>query len=70
MHHRRKSDVSPESRHVFLCEPKVNIHSCLRLWKTPVEKTVENVENSDLSTVIPGLFRCASPCGKNAYTAE
>ena len=25
------------------------------LWKTPVDKSVENVENFDLSTVIPFL---------------
>jgi len=30
----------------------MNIHSDPSLWKTPVEKPVENVENSELSTGI------------------
>ena len=30
---------------------------CYGLWKTPVDNSVENVENFDLSTVIPVLCR-------------
>jgi len=33
----------------------MNIHSKAFLWKTPVEKPVENVENYELSTGIPML---------------
>ena len=52
---------------VWLCEPNMNIHSTASLWKTLVEKSVENVENSQLSTGI-SLFKKTSPaCGKTAY---
>ena len=34
------------------------------LWKTPVEKIVENVENYELSTVIPFLSPWGGSCGK------
>ena len=34
------------------------------LWKTPVEKSVENVEKSEFSTGIPFLWDTALPCGK------
>jgi hypothetical protein len=40
---------------LILCEPKMNIHRIASLWITPVEKSVENVENYGLSTVIPLL---------------
>jgi len=33
----------------------MNIHRITFLWKTPVEKPVENVENYELSTGIPIL---------------
>ncbi len=37
---------------IILCEPKMHIHSMSVLWITPVEKSVENVENYELSTGI------------------
>lgn len=36
----------------LLCHPLVLFHRDLGLWKTPVEKPVENVENFDFSTAI------------------
>ena len=39
-------------------------HSPKRLWKTPVEKSVENVENSRLSTGILHFSNAGSGCGK------
>ena len=41
-----------------------SFHSCGRLWKTPVEKPVENVENSRLSTGILHFSNAGSGCGK------
>jgi hypothetical protein len=64
IHHLQKSGVFPESRRFFLCEPKMNIHTLTPLWKTPVEKPVENVENSRLSTGISLLYRSFTACGK------
>ena len=52
-HDGRKSGKSGESRHIVLCELKMNIHNPHSLWKTPVDKPVENVENSEFSTGIP-----------------
>ena len=52
-HDMRKSGKSGESRHIVLCELKMNIHNPHSLWKTPVDKPVENVENSEFSTGIP-----------------
>jgi len=45
----------------------VNIHTTASLWKTLVEKPVENVENFELSTGI--LLRSGFPqfCGISAY---
>jgi len=37
---------------MFYVNPKVDIHSPVSLWITPVDKTVDNVENSELSTGI------------------
>jgi len=51
----------------ILCEPKMNIHSMARLWKTPVEKPVESVENYELSTGIPMLWEPRLSCGIPAY---
>ena len=51
-HYFRKNVKTFRFPQLFLCEPKVNIHSFIILWKTPVEKPVENVENSELSTGI------------------
>ena len=47
-----------------LCKSVLHIHKPHLLWKTPVEKAVENVENSQFSTGIwlPGLH--TAPCGK------
>ena len=39
----------------FYVNRKVNIHSSLSLWKTPVEKLVDNVENCEISTGISFL---------------
>ena len=39
----------------FYVNQKVDIHSPPPLWKTIVEKPVDNVENSELSTGIPAL---------------
>ncbi len=50
-----------------LCEPKMNIHNGPFLWKTPVDKTVENVENFELSTGIPPFFFSTDSCGKPVY---
>ena len=47
----------------FLCKSKSYEIPARSLWKTPVEKSVENVENSLFSTGIPPLSRRASPCG-------
>jgi len=51
-HHFRKSAEFFRFPDFILCEPNMNIHSDPSLWKTPVEKPVENVENSELSTGI------------------
>jgi len=51
-HHFRKSAKIFRFPSFFLCEPKMNIHRKTILWKTPVDKPVENVENSELSTGI------------------
>ena len=63
-HKPRKSGKSGEGCRFFLCEPKMNIHNPHPLWKTPVEKSVENVENSELSTGISLLSVSAPSCGK------
>ena len=39
----------------FYVNLEMNIHSPGRLWKTPVDKSVDNVENCELSTGIPFL---------------
>lgn len=49
---------------IFLCEPNVNIHIHKSLWKTLVDKVVENVENSRLSTVILVFSDSGASCGK------
>ena len=54
-HHLRKSAETCPGPQFILCEPKMNIHSAACLWKTLVEKSVENVENYELSTDIPLL---------------
>jgi len=67
-HHRRKSGKSAEGCPFVLCEPKMNIHNPHPLWKTPVEKPVENVENSELSTGILPLSGFSPACGKGCIT--
>ena len=64
IHDPRKSGKSVEACRIFLCEPKLHIHSMPRLWKTPVEKPVEIVENSELSTGFFALFFFCFSCGK------
>ena len=39
----------------FYVNQEMNIHSPGHLWKTPVDKVVDNVENCELSTGIPFL---------------
>jgi len=63
----RKSAVFFGLFSFILCEPKMNIHSMARLWKTPVEKPVESVENYELSTGIPMLWEPRLSCGIPAY---
>ena len=64
IHDPRKSGKTVEDRRFFLCEPKLNIHNLPGLWKTPVEKPVEIVENSELSTDIFVLSHLRPSCGK------
>ena len=52
---------------IVLCEPKMNIHKSPPLWKTLVDKTVENVENCELSTGIPPFWFSTPSCGNPAY---
>ena len=62
--HLRKNGKTVEGCRGRLCEPKMNIHNPHSLWKTPVENTVENVENYDLSTGISVLWFFHTACGK------
>ena len=64
IHDPRKSGKTVEGGRIFLCEPKLNIHSTPCLWKTPVEKPVEIVENSELSTGFFALSILRPSCGK------
>ena len=49
---------------------QMNIHRPGALWKTPVDNVVDNVENSELSTGIPLLFRILLfPSGTAYYLA-
>ena len=41
----------------------MNIHNPPLLWKTLVDNTVENVENSELSTGILLIWKTAAACG-------
>ena len=63
-HNLRKSRKKREGCRIFLCEPKVDIHNPHPLWKTLVEKLVENVENYGFSTGIPLLSKTRPSCGK------
>lgn len=64
IHDPQKSRKSVEGRRIVLCEPAMYIHRLLFLWITPVDKPVENVENSEFSTGIPGISFCTPPCGE------
>jgi len=66
-HHLRKSAESFPPSPVILCELKMNIHNIGHLWKSPVEKSVENVENYELSTGIPMLWKTCASCGISEY---
>ena len=66
-HHLTKSGENRDPTPLILCEPKLNIHRIPHLWITLVEKSVENVENYELSTVIPILSKIPTACGKTAY---
>ena len=62
-----KSAESSALCSLILCEPKMNIHRAAVLWKTPVEKPVENVENSELSTGILMVSETVAGCGIFVY---
>ena len=48
----QKSGKNVEACHLFLCKSKLDIHSPALLLTTLVDKLVDNVENSELSTGI------------------
>ena len=52
----------------FYVNPKMDIHSPAALWKTPVDKVVDNVENSGLSTGILIFSPGCPPPFPNAYS--
>ena len=47
-----------------LCQPECIFTMYAPLWKSAVDKPVENVENSELSTGISGQTQCGRGCGK------
>ena len=47
-----------------LCQPECIFTMYAPLWKSAVDKPVENVENSGLSTGISGQTQCGRGCGK------
>lgn len=49
---------------MFLCKLRLYIHNPRKLWKTPVEKPVYTVENSELSTGIFPFFPVDRGCGE------
>ena len=59
-----KSEQTVNTDTSRLCKAPVYIPRDVGLWKTPVEKTVENVENSMLSTGIPALCPEGGGCGE------
>ena len=63
-HGRRKSGENRKTGRKNLCKAAVHIHRGCGLWKTPVEKAVENVENYEFSTGIWLFQRRPGGCGK------
>ena len=63
-HRVQKSGKFDELRRTLLCEPNLHIHTSRSLWKTPVENTVDNVENCELSTGISLFSPAPLSCGK------
>jgi hypothetical protein len=63
----RKSRKYVEGCHLFLCKSGLNIHRPCSMWITPVDKLVDNVENSGLSTGIPLLSILSGKSAQNAY---
>ena len=63
-HGPRKNKKGVESPPPVLCKSPFLFHSPRRLWKSPVEKGVENVENSELSTDIFPLCPIHAPLWK------
>ena len=63
----QKSRKSVEACRLFLCKSELNIHSSIPLWISPVDKLVDNVENSGLSTGIPLLSVLPGKSEQNAY---
>jgi hypothetical protein len=49
---------------MILCKSVLYIHNHPGLWKSPVEKPVESVENFEFSTGIPIVSDRAPACGK------
>ena len=60
----RKSGLPTFPGPCFLCKSAVYIHRNQALWISPVEKSVESVENSTLSTGISALWDFLPSCGK------
>ena len=63
-HGRRKSGENRKTGRKNLCKAAVHTHRGCGLWKTPVEKAVENVENYEFSTGIWLFQRRPGGCGK------
>ncbi len=61
---RQKSEKNHEGCRRRLCEPKVSVNNRFHLWITPVERSVENVENCELSTGIFPFSAVDSCCGE------
>ena len=63
-HGSRKSRNFVTSCHFFLCKSKMYTQPSPCLWKTLVEKSVENVENCEFSTGISRSYFPGCSCGK------
>ena len=50
---RKKVGIWSKGVPSFYVNQKLDIHNPRPMWKTPVDKLVDNVENSELSTGIP-----------------